>query len=146
MGKLRASIEYRPDPNDPEEMAIHRYLKKRPEGVSGRILGLTKMVEVANAILEDGNPDPSKAMCSILDLSREIDRIYTEYQLAGINLPSISRTYGFGSMPTVDRLTPPQSSNVGQIHVVPDDEDDDDSWDEIPRRPVMPEPDYDLDS
>jgi hypothetical protein len=148
MAKSTSSIAFRPDLGNHEEKVLLEYLKSQPQSVSATCLGILKMVLLPNALLMAGNPDPNRAMDGILDLSLEIDKIYAAYVLAGINLPPITKIYGFGGgTTTVNLIAATQSPETVQKSVALDDnDDDDDSWDEIPRTPLMPEPDYDLDN
>jgi hypothetical protein len=148
MAKNRASIAYQPDLGNHEEKVLLEYLKSQPQSVSATCLGILKMVLLPNALLMAGKPDPNKAMEGVLALSLEIDRIYAAYVLAGINLPPITKIYGFGegmttTVPMTTQILPATAQN--SVATTDDDDDDDDSWDEMVR-PVMPEPNYDLDS
>ena len=138
---------YRPDPSNPNELALQQYIKSKNDGIGAVILEAVMMVLLPKAILSMGKPDPAKAMKSILALSHEIDEIYVEYALAGLPLPSMSRVYGFNlpinSQTNAGEFSTPQAiARSPEIQVTLNDED---SWDEI-ERPIIHSAKYDLES
>ena len=121
-------VIYRPDPNKEDEALLYQYLMKQADGVSNTILATTKTAHLPIARLGSENSMielQMQAMESVVDLSRQIDLIYTQYAVLGINLPGLSRNYGGGYIP----VQSPQLDREPAVIEVAPDHDDDDSWD-----------------
>jgi hypothetical protein len=135
-------IIYRPNPNKKDEALLYQYLMKEFGEVSCSILATTKTAHLPIALLSSENSMTElqmQAMKSVVDLSRQIDLIYTQYAVFGINLPGLSRNYGGGYIPV---QSPQLDREPAVVKITPvDDEIDEDNsidWDEPMIKAVKP--------
>jgi hypothetical protein len=132
MAKKYASVVYKPDPDEPDDLRLQKYLIGQRGGVSNGLLECAKTFYLPIAIIESGETDPNlavKSVESVLDLNRQIDLIYARCSMAGIRLSEIlPRNHGGGYIP-VQAVTQPPVREPVMVKVALD-RDDDDSWDE----------------
>lgn len=141
MTKKYASIVFRPDPDEPDDLRLQKYLSGYRGGVSNGILECAKKFHLPIAIIESGETDLSlevKSVESVLDLNRQIDLIYARCAMAGIRLSEIlPRNYGSGYIP-VRAVTQPPVREPAMVKVALD-RDDDESWDEPEINAIEPQ-------
>lgn len=141
MSKTRGSIAYRPNPDEPDDLLLHKYLSSQKGGVSNGLLECAKKFYLPIAMIESGDVSSDleiKSVESVLDLNRQIDLIYARCSMAGIRLSEIlPRNHGGGYIP-VQAVTQPPVREPVVVKVTRALEEEEDSWDEPEIEAVEP--------
>lgn len=140
MAKKYASVVFRPDPGEPNDLLLHKYLSNQKSGVSNGFLECAKKFYLPIAMIESGETSQNlavKSVESVLDLNRQIDLIYARCAMAGIQLSEIlPRNHGGGCIPA-PAVTQPPVRNPAVVRTTTDALDYE-SWDEPEIKAVEP--------